>query len=41
MKEKAILVEFQVGERVQIGKLAGRPDGDSEDGKFGVVEMIG
>ncbi len=41
MKEKAILVEFHVGDRVQIGKLAGRPFGDSEDGKFGVVEMIG
>ena len=31
---------FRVGDRVQIGKLSGRPYGDSQDGKFGVVEMI-
>ena len=31
---------FRVGDRVRIGKLAGRPYGDSQDGKFGVVEMI-
>jgi len=35
------VAEFRVGDRVQIGKLSGRPYGDSQDGKFGVVEMIG
>ena len=34
-------MEFRVGDRVQIGKLSGRPYADSEDGKFGVVEKIG
>ena len=35
------MAEFRVGDRVQIGKLSGRPYGDSQDGKFGVVKMIG
>lgn len=36
-----VVAEFRVGDRVQIGKLSGRPYGDSQDGKFGVVKMIG